>query len=62
MKAKLLKTESDYTAALARVEKLMDAEPNTPQGDELEVLSLLIYDYEEKVFPIDKVRSAGSIA
>ena len=54
MKAKILKTESDYVTALARIEKLMDAKPNTPQGDELELLSLLIHDYEEKLFPIDK--------
>ena len=61
MKAKLLKTESDYAAALARVETLMDAEPNTPQGDELEVLSLLVHDYEEKVFPIDKPDPVAAI-
>ncbi len=40
MKTKLIKTESEYLAALARVEKLMDARANTPQGDELEVISL----------------------
>ena len=54
MKAKVVKTESEYAAALARIEKLMDAKRNTPQGDELELLSLLVHDYEEKVFPIDK--------
>ena len=54
MKTKLIKTESEYAAALARVEKLMEARHGTPQGDELEVLSLLIHDYEGRVFPIDK--------
>ncbi len=54
MKAKVIKTETEYAAALARMEKLMDAEPNTPQGDELELLSLLVHHYEEKHFPIDK--------
>ena len=54
MKAKVIKTESEYAAALARIEKLMDAKRNTPQGDELELLSLLVHDYEENVFPIDK--------
>ncbi|PWU19110.1 MAG: DNA-binding protein [Verrucomicrobia bacterium] len=54
MKAKVLKTESDCVAALARIEKLMDAKRNSPQGDELELLSLLVHDYAEKVFPIDK--------
>lgn len=53
MRTKVIKTESDYTAALSRIEKLMDAKRNTPQGDELELLTLLIHDYEEKMFPID---------
>ncbi len=52
MKIKLIKTKSEYEAALARVEKLMDAKRGTAQGDELEVLSLLIHEYEEKIFPI----------
>jgi HTH-type transcriptional regulator / antitoxin HigA len=54
MKPKVIKTESEYEAALARIEKLMDAKPNTAHGDELELLSLLVHDYEEKAFPIDK--------
>ena len=54
MKAKVIKTKAEYEAALARIEKLMDAAPNSPQGDELDLLSLLVHDYEEKKFPIDK--------
>lgn len=54
MKAKVIKTKADYEAALTRIEKLMDAAPDTPQGDELELLSLLVHDYEEKKFPIDR--------
>jgi len=54
MKPKVIKTESDYAAVLARIGQLMDARRNTPQGDELELLSLLVHDYEEKVFPMDK--------
>ena len=61
MKTKLIKTESDYAAALARLEKLMEAKPNTAQGDELEVLSLLIHNYEECVFPIDKPDPVAAI-
>jgi HTH-type transcriptional regulator/antitoxin HigA len=61
MKAKVIKTDSDYAAALARIEKLMDAKRNTPQGDELELLSLLAHDYEEKVFPIDKPDPVAAI-
>lgn len=54
MRAKVIKTKAEYEAALARIEKLMDAAPNTSQGDELELLSLLVHDYENKKFPIDK--------
>ena len=54
MKPKIIKTEKEYTAVLARIDKLMDAKPNTPQGDELEILSLLVHQYEDEVLPIDK--------
>ena len=54
MKPKVIKTNSDYIAVLARIEELMDAKRNTSQGDELELLSLLVHDYEEKAFPMDK--------
>src|SRR6267143_1145426 len=61
MKPKVIKTESDYIAVLARIDKLMDAKPNTPQGDELEVLALLVHNYEEKAFPIDKPDPVAAI-
>lgn len=49
---KLIKTDADYQATLARVEAIFDAKPGTPQGDELELLTTLIELYEEKAFPI----------
>ncbi len=46
-------SESDYNAALKRIESLFDAaEPGTPEGDELERLAALVDEYEEKHFPI----------
>ncbi|GEA51163.1 hypothetical protein VIN01S_19670 [Vibrio inusitatus NBRC 102082] len=46
-------SESDYQAALKRIESLFDvAKPGTPGGDELERLVLLVEEYEEKHFPI----------
>jgi len=48
-----IKTEKDYERALAEVERLMDAEPDTPQGDALDVLVTLIQAYEAKRWPID---------
>ena len=61
MKTKLIKTVSEYEAGLVRIEKLMEAKAGTAQGDELEVLSLLIHDYEGKVFPIDKPDPVAAI-
>ena len=48
-----IRTEKDYNAALKRIESLMSAKKNTPEGDILEVLSTLVDSYEEKKFPID---------
>ncbi|EGR1128602.1 hypothetical protein EDL57_11305 [Vibrio cholerae] len=46
-------SESDYNAALKRIESLINAaEPGTPEGDELERLAALVEEYEEKHFPI----------
>src|SRR5215471_19411778 len=53
MKPKIIKTEAEYRAALARIEKIFDARPGTPKGDELELLLLLVETYEDKVYPID---------
>ncbi|MBF0589955.1 MAG: transcriptional regulator [Magnetococcales bacterium] len=48
-----IKTEQDYMAALAEVEHLMDAEPDTSEGDRLDVLVTLIEAYESKHHAID---------
>lgn len=53
MKPKIIKTEAEYQAMLARIEKIFDARPGTPKGDELELLLLLVETYEEKAYPID---------
>src|SRR4051794_3885194 len=53
MKPKIIKTEAEYKATLARVEEIFDAKPGTARGDELELLLLLVEKYEEAAFPID---------
>lgn len=53
MKPKLIKTEADYEEALARIEEIFDANPGTPEGDELELLVTLVELYEEKVYPVE---------
>ena len=53
MNIRPLKTNQDYETALARVDELMDAEPGTNEGDELEVLSMLVDNYEQQHHTID---------
>ncbi|MCB1935485.1 MAG: transcriptional regulator [Nitrosomonas sp.] len=53
MEIKPIKTDADYRAALKEVESLMSAEPNTPEGEKLDVLVTLIEVYEHKHFPLD---------
>lgn len=54
MNIKPITNAADYAAALERVGLLMDAERGTPEGDELEVLTLLIVAYEEIQYPINE--------
>ncbi|HEY5953775.1 MAG TPA: ImmA/IrrE family metallo-endopeptidase [Terrimicrobiaceae bacterium] len=53
MKLKLIKTEAENEAALARLEEIFDAEPGTPEGDEAELLTALIEMFERKAYPMD---------
>jgi len=53
MNIKPIKTEQDYDLALERLELIFDAEPNTEEGDELEILGILIEKYENEHFPIE---------
>ncbi len=53
MNPKLIKTEADYEAALARLDAIFEAEPDTPEGDEAELLTALIEMYEEKEYPME---------
>lgn len=52
MNIKPIKTKDDYNDALKRLEDIFDAAPNTMEGDELEVLGVLIDNYENIHSPI----------
>ena len=52
MEIKPIKNQNDYNQALERLEVIFDAKMNTPEGDELEVLGILIDQYENEHFPI----------
>src|SRR5438477_1299924 len=60
---KPIKTESEYEAALAAIETLMDLDPEdgTPQADKLELLTLLVQDYESRVCPIEPLDPVDAI-
>ncbi|MDR6785268.1 antitoxin component HigA of HigAB toxin-antitoxin module [Pedobacter africanus] len=51
MKYKILKTEETYNAAVRRIEEVFDAKPGSAAFDELELLSLLVKDYEDRYYP-----------
>ena len=53
MNIKPIKTKKDYEQALERLELIFDAKKSTPKGDELELLSILVDNYENENFPID---------
>lgn len=53
MELKPIKTDKDYRDALERLEIIFDAPINTKEGDEAEILSLLIENYENEHYPID---------
>ncbi|MCF8378721.1 MAG: hypothetical protein K9H49_04035 [Bacteroidales bacterium] len=52
MNLKPIKTEEDYRAALKRLEIIFDAKLGTPESDELDILGLMVDDYENRHYPI----------
>ena len=52
MTVKPIKTKKEYQQAMERLEMLFDSRKGTEEGDELEVLSILIEKYEDEKFPI----------
>ncbi len=50
---KLIRTEKEYDQALKRLNVIFDAKPNTKQGQEAELLALLIEEYEEINYKIE---------
>lgn len=53
MKLKIIQTEDDYSKALKRLDLIFDAPPNSKEGEEAEILSMLIENYEDKHYHID---------
>lgn len=53
MTIKPIKTKGDYQKALTRLDAIFDAKSGSVEGDELEVLGILIDNYEKEKFPIE---------
>jgi HTH-type transcriptional regulator / antitoxin HigA len=52
MNIKPIRTKKDYEQALSRLEVIFDSKKGTEKGDELEILGMLIENYENEKFPI----------
>jgi HTH-type transcriptional regulator/antitoxin HigA len=50
---KPIRNDADHEAALAAVEELWQAAPGTPEHDRLEILAMLVDDYESRRWPIE---------
>ena len=53
MNIKPIHSEAVYVASLNRIDALMDANPGTPEGDELDILVTLVEVYEKRQYPIE---------
>ena len=53
MQLKVIKTEQDYQDALDRLDTIFDAPIDSPEGDEADILGILIEKYENEHYPID---------
>lgn len=53
MKIKVIKTEEEYNQALERLEMIFDAPVDSQEGDDAELLSILIELYEDEHYPIE---------
>jgi len=55
MNWKVLKSEKDYSKASLRLMEIFHAEPNSPENDELELLLVLVKDYDEKHYQLPEL-------
>ncbi len=55
MNWKVLKTEDDYNKASLRLMEIFHAKPNTPEGDELDLLMVLVKDFDDKHYELPEL-------
>jgi HTH-type transcriptional regulator/antitoxin HigA len=61
MNWKVLKTKDDYNRASIRLMELFHVEPNTPESDELELLLILVKDFDEKHYQLPELDAIAMI-
>jgi HTH-type transcriptional regulator/antitoxin HigA len=61
MRLKVIKAKKEYNEALVNLEKVFDAKPGTSKGDDLEILALLIDQYEKDHFLIEAPDSIEAV-
>jgi HTH-type transcriptional regulator / antitoxin HigA len=61
MQIKPIHNEHDYLKSLDRIEELFDVRPGTKEGDELEILKILVDEYEKKHFLIEAPKPVEAI-
>ena len=60
-KLKVITSAKDYRLAVKTIEDLWDARPGSEAHDSLEVLAMLIDDYEKRTFPIEEPDPVAAI-
>jgi len=53
MEINIIKTEKEYEEALKAIDNLLDAKENSSEAEKLEILSILVEDYENKYYKIE---------
>jgi len=54
---KVLKTEEDYNRASMRMMEIFHAQPDSPESDELDLLIVLVKDYDEKHYQLPELNA-----
>ena len=61
MNYKVIKTETAYQKAIKRTLQIFDAVPKTKKGEELELLLVLVKDYEDKYISLPEINTIDAI-
>jgi HTH-type transcriptional regulator / antitoxin HigA len=57
MNWKVIKTEKDYEKASIRLMEIFHAAPNSPEYDELDLLMVLVKDYDDKHYQLPELNA-----